>query len=92
MAFFVRDTMIFWRAPVAQYLRLHPSGFSVGLTSPLWFTGRKTPIIYLLAHLALSSWPLRPALGAQGIVFWGSHLVARAYSGPCSLMIPSTDT
>ena len=44
-------------------------------------------------YLTLSSWPLRPALGAQGgIVFQGSDPIAKAYNGSCSLMIPSMDT
>ena len=47
--------------------------------------------VFCAGHLPLSSWPLRPALGAQGVVFWRSHFVARAYSGPCSLMILSVD-
>ena len=35
IAFKVHGTVIFWRAPVAQYLRLQPSMFSVRVTSPL---------------------------------------------------------
>ena len=31
----LHDTAIFWRAPVTQYLHLHPSRFCVRVTSPL---------------------------------------------------------
>ena len=47
--------------------------------------------VFCTGHLPLSSWPLRLALGAQGVVFWRSHFVARAYSSLCSLMILSMD-
>ena len=55
MAFKVRNTMMFWTAAVAEYLRLQLSRF----------------FVFCRGYLALSSWPLRPALVAEGGCFPG---------------------
>ena len=67
-----------------------------------WFSGERqwlstsifSPLLRFYVGVTSN---LAPALGARGVgwvgvVFRGSHPVARAYSGLCLLMIPSMDT
>ena len=60
MAFKVRNTMMFWTAAVAEYLRLQLSSFLFVCL-----------FVFCWGYLALSSWPLRPALVAEGGCFPG---------------------